>query len=296
MLPAAPTLPFPRDTKWPAQVAGRPLHCYYDWLTLNAAITLTGCPAATVPCAILDASVLCSAGIQPPSKIDLGVNRIPCDDEAFELPVAVQIVGPPGHDARVLAAAAALEAACASVRVPRCIAKAARAERCVCGAPGCPAAVRLALSAGATAKLLEEAAAAARPRRAIHAWQAASIEPFLLPPDLRRHSYAAITSFTSHHAHLPHRSALRLISASFSTTRVAAGVGASAASAAGAAGAGAGAADADGADALAQLAPGDLAAARSLSFMLSRAPSMEAVLALRDPVESLLRLEEDSQW
>ncbi|WP_239522951.1 amidase family protein, partial [Stenotrophomonas maltophilia] len=56
---------------------------YIDWMALTFAITVTGCPAISVPC---------------------GFTRT-------GLPVGLQLVGRPHADADVIAAAAALEAA-----------------------------------------------------------------------------------------------------------------------------------------------------------------------------------------
>ncbi|MGD9510561.1 MAG: amidase family protein, partial [Geminicoccaceae bacterium] len=54
---------------------------YIDWVAINYAITLTGCPALSLPCGFT----------------------------ASGLPVGLQIVGRPRGEAELLAAAAALE-------------------------------------------------------------------------------------------------------------------------------------------------------------------------------------------
>jgi amidase len=66
---------------YPAEIDGKPTRTYFHWLSLAYAPTLVGHPAISLP---------------------LGVDR-------FGLPFGLQIVGPRGGDARVLAVAGALE-------------------------------------------------------------------------------------------------------------------------------------------------------------------------------------------
>jgi amidase len=74
--------PFPADQEYPAEINGRPMATYLDWMRSAYVITVTGCPAISVP-----------AGETPSG-----------------LPVGVQIVAPYGADRRLLEVAAALEA------------------------------------------------------------------------------------------------------------------------------------------------------------------------------------------
>ena len=80
--PTAPVMPFPVDTTWPSQIDGTTLDTYIDWIAITFFISLTGCPVVALPCGT-----------------DNGV------------PVGVQLVGPPGSEARLLGYAAELEAA-----------------------------------------------------------------------------------------------------------------------------------------------------------------------------------------
>jgi len=73
--------PFPVETRYVQEVEGVRFDNYVDWLMLTYAITLTECPAISVPCGFTAAG----------------------------LPVGLQIVGPPRGEARVLAAAARFE-------------------------------------------------------------------------------------------------------------------------------------------------------------------------------------------
>jgi Asp-tRNA(Asn)/Glu-tRNA(Gln) amidotransferase A subunit family amidase len=77
----------PRDWRelYPAEIDGRPTRTYFHWLALAYAVTLVGHPAVSIP---------------------LGRDRA-------GMPFGLQIVGPRGGDALVLAAAAAIEAAVA---------------------------------------------------------------------------------------------------------------------------------------------------------------------------------------
>jgi amidase len=75
---AAPVAPFPVEERFVSQIAERTLETYLDWLILGFAITVTGCPAISIPCGFT------SAG----------------------LPVGLQIVGRPYSEARLLSVAA----------------------------------------------------------------------------------------------------------------------------------------------------------------------------------------------
>jgi amidase len=74
----APVSPYPVEERYVSKIAGRVLATYLDWLILGYAITVTGCPAISIPCGFT------SAG----------------------LPVGLQIVGPPYSEVRLLSVAA----------------------------------------------------------------------------------------------------------------------------------------------------------------------------------------------
>ena len=48
-LPVAQVPPFPVEEEYPATVAGRPQASYLDWMRSAYLITVTGCPAISVP-------------------------------------------------------------------------------------------------------------------------------------------------------------------------------------------------------------------------------------------------------
>jgi len=83
VMPVAQVPPFPADQEFPCEINGNPLDSYLDWMRSAYFISVTGCPAISVP-----------AGTTPEG-----------------LPVGVQIVAPHGADRRLLGIAAAFEAA-----------------------------------------------------------------------------------------------------------------------------------------------------------------------------------------
>jgi amidase len=82
VLPTSQVPPFPADQEFPADINGTPMQTYLDWMRSAYFITVTGCPAISVPA---------------------GTTR-------EGLPVGVQIVARHGADRRLLEIAAAFEA------------------------------------------------------------------------------------------------------------------------------------------------------------------------------------------
>jgi amidase len=83
VLPVSQVPPFPATQEFPTAINGRPTESYLDWMRSAYFITVTGCPAISVP-----------AGTTPSG-----------------LPVGIQIVAPHGADRRLLEIASAFEAA-----------------------------------------------------------------------------------------------------------------------------------------------------------------------------------------
>ncbi len=83
VLPTSQVAPFPADQEYPTEIDGEPMTTYLDWMRSSYLVTVTGCPAISVP-----------AGHTPEG-----------------LPVGVQLVAPHGQDRRLLEVAAAFEAA-----------------------------------------------------------------------------------------------------------------------------------------------------------------------------------------
>ena len=83
VLPVSQVPPFPADQEFPTAINGRPMETYLDWMRAAYFITVTGCPAISVPFGRT------SAG----------------------LPVGIQIVAAHGRDRFLLEVAAAVESA-----------------------------------------------------------------------------------------------------------------------------------------------------------------------------------------
>ena len=81
VLPVSQVPPFPADQEFPSTVAGRPMETYLDWMRAAYLITVTGCPAISVP---------------------TGRTR-------DGLPVGIQIVAPHGAERKLLEVADAFE-------------------------------------------------------------------------------------------------------------------------------------------------------------------------------------------
>jgi amidase len=73
--------PFDVDTRWVEEVGGERFRTYVDWLGITYFITLTSCPAISIPCGFTKEG----------------------------LPVGLQLVGRPRGDAALLSAARAIE-------------------------------------------------------------------------------------------------------------------------------------------------------------------------------------------
>lgn len=81
--PAAAVPPFPIEQQWVKSIEGKPMSTYLDWMAVCWAITVTGCPAISIP-----------AGFTQQG-----------------LPIGVQIVAPRGQDKRLIDIAHVLEQA-----------------------------------------------------------------------------------------------------------------------------------------------------------------------------------------
>jgi amidase len=73
--------PVDAGLKTVSEVEGHPFQTYFDWIFLTFAISLTGCPAISIPCGMTKSG----------------------------LPIGLQLVGRPHADGDLLSAAAALE-------------------------------------------------------------------------------------------------------------------------------------------------------------------------------------------
>src|SRR5690606_17364969 len=80
--PTVAVAPFPVDQRFPTEIDGQALSSYIDWMYLTFVLTLTGCPAISVP----------------------------IGQTSDGRPVGLQLMGRPRADAELLSYAAALEA------------------------------------------------------------------------------------------------------------------------------------------------------------------------------------------
>jgi amidase len=85
-LPTVQVLPFPVELDWVHEIDGVPMSNYLEWMRSCTDITVTGCPAISVP-----------------------FGFAPVDDEGVELPVGLQLVAPPGRELLLLQVAHALD-------------------------------------------------------------------------------------------------------------------------------------------------------------------------------------------
>jgi amidase len=89
VLPTTQTMPFDVDLEYPTEIAGVAMETYLDWMESCWAITVTGCPAISIPVRSIGG-----------------------------LPVGMQLVAGPGRDLDLLRAAATVEAALTPVGFP----------------------------------------------------------------------------------------------------------------------------------------------------------------------------------
>ena len=63
LCPAAPVAPFDVDIRWVDAIGGHKLDTYIDWIAITFAVTLTACPAISLPCGFTRSPHSLSAGI-----------------------------------------------------------------------------------------------------------------------------------------------------------------------------------------------------------------------------------------
>jgi amidase len=81
LCPTVAVPPFPVEQRFPTEIAGEKLTTYIDWMFLTFVVTLTGCPALSLPCGLT----------------------------ADGMPIGLQLIGRPHGDAELLGYARLLE-------------------------------------------------------------------------------------------------------------------------------------------------------------------------------------------
>ncbi len=90
LCPAAVVPPFANTTRWPERVDGVDLREYIDWLLICSSVTLTGCPAISVPCALTpDGLPIGLQIVAPPRREDLLIGAAKLFEDAHDFAAMV---------------------------------------------------------------------------------------------------------------------------------------------------------------------------------------------------------------
>ncbi len=76
LLPAAQVAPFPADWDWVREIEGRRFDNYLQWMRICCRISLTACPAISVPAGLTDEGLPIGLQIVGPPRADLAVLQI----------------------------------------------------------------------------------------------------------------------------------------------------------------------------------------------------------------------------
>jgi amidase len=74
--------PFAAELTYPASIAGTAMADYLDWMRSCSLISVTGCPALSVPAAFTDEGLPVGLQIIGPSRADLAVLQVGHEVEA----------------------------------------------------------------------------------------------------------------------------------------------------------------------------------------------------------------------
>ena len=86
VMPVSQVVQFPVETEYPAEINGVKMRTYMEWMESCYAITLTGLPAASVPCAFTNTGMPVGLQIIGRHSDDLGVLQLA---NAFEMAAAL---------------------------------------------------------------------------------------------------------------------------------------------------------------------------------------------------------------
>lgn len=120
--PTTQVLPFPVETDWVREVEGQAMSTYIEWMQSCSWITVTCCPALSLPCGFAESPVGAPAS-HPPEAPGAGSAAGPAGERgpaprANPLPVGAQLIAPLRADAFLLAAAKAVEEVVGSAHLP----------------------------------------------------------------------------------------------------------------------------------------------------------------------------------
>lgn len=76
VLPVTQVAPFPVEVEYPTEINGKKMNSYLEWMEIVYAITLTGLPAISVPCAFTEAGMPVGLQIVGRRSNDLGVLQL----------------------------------------------------------------------------------------------------------------------------------------------------------------------------------------------------------------------------
>jgi amidase len=93
VMPVTQVPPFDVGIEFPIEIEGVPMPTYLDWMESCWSITVTGCPAISVPCGFTDDGLPVGLQIVGRRGDDLGVLRLA---HAFERATEVGLRRPPG--------------------------------------------------------------------------------------------------------------------------------------------------------------------------------------------------------
>lgn len=76
LLPTAQVFPFDASIHWPKEVMGRTMDTYHRWMEVVVPVTMSGCPAISVPVGFNEAGLPMGMQIAGPNHGELGVLRL----------------------------------------------------------------------------------------------------------------------------------------------------------------------------------------------------------------------------
>ncbi|MSP50067.1 MAG: amidase [Alphaproteobacteria bacterium] len=76
VLPTAQVFPFPVETVWPTEIAGRKMTTYHEWMKVVLPVTMSGCPALAVPAGFSEGGLPMGLQIVGPNHAELACLQI----------------------------------------------------------------------------------------------------------------------------------------------------------------------------------------------------------------------------